>query len=143
MDAQLLLAVEDCPWLDRFCRQDYRDAFREYTERFGPLYMAAAAEAGEEGLPRLAEELLDALEASWQRQRFWNRSAARANGKQMVVFYLTPMLMGLEGSGCRRLAELLAEAWIARWPEDRYHLATYEEIQSGFRRTFMGIELRK
>ena len=38
---------------------------------------------------------------------------------------------------------VLAEGWIARWPEDRYHLATYEEIQSGFRRTFMGIELRE
>ncbi|WP_295581895.1 hypothetical protein [uncultured Oscillibacter sp.] len=143
MDEELLAAVRGSRvWLKNFQRREYRDAFRSYTERFGPPYMAEAERRGEAGLPALAEELLDALEAGWKRSRLWDRGALRAGEKQMVVVYLTPMLLGLESPGCRRLAELLQAAWQERWPRDGYRTASYEEIQSGFRNTIMGFEIR-
>ena len=141
--SELLLAMNGRPWLERFRRRDYRDAFLEYTERFGPLYMAAVKEAGEEGLPALASALLDGLEEGWKRHHFWDRGIAKAGEKQMVVDYLSPMLLGLETPGCARLAELLRDGWTARWPKDSYQLASHAEIQSGFRHAILGIEIRK
>ena len=35
---ELCAAVQEAPYYSRrFTRREYRDAFREYTERFGPL----------------------------------------------------------------------------------------------------------
>ena len=46
-------------YLERFTRKKYAAAFREYTERFGPLYVEAVRECG---LAQVAEALLDVLE---------------------------------------------------------------------------------
>lgn len=140
MRKELLLSVQERgPWLKAFGRQTYRDAFRAYTQRFGPLFMEAARQDPE----ALARELLDGLEAGWRSQRFWRRGVVRAEEKQMVVVYLSPMLLGLEEPSCQRLAQALMEQWASRWPGDRYSMAPYEKIQSGFRNTIMGIELRR
>lgn len=136
--AALLEAVQDGkPWIKRFTRKEYAAAFQEYTSRFGPPYQEALGNP--EGLPALAEELLDGIAGGWKNQRPWNRSVAIMNDKQMMVTYLSPMLQTLEG-GCR-LAELLRDGWAARWPKDAYQLGTYEELLSGFRNTFLGLEI--
>lgn len=140
MEQDLLKAVLDSrPWLERFQRRKYRDAFLDYTEQFGPLYMAAAAQDGPE---RLAEQLLDGMAESWAGRRRWDRGTAKANTKQMMVCYLTPMLLGLEGEACTALAGLLQKGWETRWPGDGYGMATYAEISAGFRNTIMGFEIR-
>ena len=44
---ELCAAVQEAPYyMERFTRRAYTGAFRAYTERFGPAYMAAAQEAG-------------------------------------------------------------------------------------------------
>lgn len=136
----LCAAVREAPrYLERFTRREYTGAFREYTERFGQLYMGAVRETeGEESaLRELADQLLNCLENGWRSQRFWNRGAVQAREKQMVVAYLTPMLVGLEEPLCGRFAEVLRDAWAARWPRDVYYVATYAQMQSGFR-SFLG-----
>ena len=118
-------------WISRFTRRDYPDAFREYMERFGPLYAQAVrdTDGDEEKLRALSVALVDALEAGWKRQRFWNRKAAKINEKQV------PM--------CGRLAGMLRQEWADRWPADTYHITTYEVIRSGFRFAIMGIDLER
>ena len=103
MNDELLAAVQTGrEWMDRFTRKEYTRAFREYTQRFGPLYMEAVRAAGEKGLGALAGSLLDGLEEGWKRQRFWNRAAVRTTEKQMMVTYLSPMLLGQIGrASCR------------------------------------------
>ena len=57
---ELSAAVQEAPYYsERFTRRLYTDAFREYTERFGPLYMAAVREtaADPNGRQTLAEAL--------------------------------------------------------------------------------------
>lgn len=88
----------------------YRDAFRSYTERFGPLFMEAVRN---QDPADLAKALLDGLDAGWRAQRFWRRGVVRAEEKQMVVVYLSPMLLGLEEAGCQSLAQALMEQWAA------------------------------
>ena len=96
MREELLKAVQTGrTWLDRFTRREYTKAFKAYTEQFGPVYMAAVRETNgdETALRALADSLLDGLENGWKRQRIWNRSAVKVNEKQMMVDYLSPMLL--------------------------------------------------
>lgn len=134
---------ETKPWIEQFRKRTYEEAFRAYTDRFGPGYLAAVREAGEEGLPGLAEAILDGVEAGWRRRRPWNRGVARVTEKQMAVYYLSPMLLELPEPRCRTLCELLREGWAARWPKDAYGAAAYQELMRGFRDTFMGIPIGK
>lgn len=107
MTERLLAALTDNgKWLEGFTRLGYESTFREYCNRFTPDYLAAVREAGESGLPALADSLLDALEAQWKQARFWNRTTVRGETKQVVVGYLTPMLMADPGTAalCGRSA---------------------------------------
>lgn len=136
----LLAAVRNGkPWIDRFTKAGYGKALQEYRERFGSAYREAVSAAGEEGLNDLAEALLDGLEADWAKEKPWNRSVARINDKQVIVCYLSPML--LEDPLCAPLAERLREVWAARRPKEAYRIATAAKLQKGFRPTIFGIPL--
>ena len=59
MTERLLAALADNgKWLEGFTRLGYESTFREYCDRFTPDYLAAVREAGESGLPALADSLL-------------------------------------------------------------------------------------
>lgn len=138
--AALLAAIQDGKlWLDRFTGKDYDKAYRDYRERYAFAYREAALSAGEEGLEAVAGSLLDGLAEGWTRQKPWNRSLARLSDKQLIVCYLTPML--LEDPVCAPLAEALRKAWAARWPKDAYQIAPQSRLRKGFRPTFLGIPL--
>lgn len=145
MDMEMLCRAfqETQPWIERFRKRTYEEAFRDYTERFGPGYLAAVREAGEEGLPNLAEEILGGLQEGWKRRRPWDRGVVRVQEKQMAVYYLSPMLLELPEPRCRTLCGLLRDGWCTRWPKDGYGAATYQELMRGFRDTFMGIPIGK
>lgn len=138
--APLLAAIQDGkPWLDRFTKKDYDMAYQEYRERYAPLYREAALSAGEEGLEAVAGALLNGLAEGWARRKPWNRSVTQMTDKQMVVFYLSPML--LEDPVCAPLAEELRKGWAARWPKEAYRTAPQSKLRKGFRTTFLGIPL--
>lgn len=144
MSSELLAAIQTGRvWLDRFTRRGYPKAFLEYKARFAPAYEAAVRETGgeEAALQALAEELLDGLEEGWKRQRIWNRAAVKVNEKQMMVDYLSPMLLDMEGTNCPRFAELLRDRWAVRWPKDPYSIVPYAKIVGGFRNSILGIDL--
>ena len=85
MTERLLAALTDNgKWLEGFTRLGYESTFREYCNRFTPDYLAAVREAGESGLPALADSLLDALEAQWKQARFWNRPGRNQAGGSRV-----------------------------------------------------------
>lgn len=140
----LCAAVWEAPlWLPRFCRREYPKAFSEYEARFAPLYAAAVKEAGEEtdGVRHLAGEILDELERAWKRRRFWERSAVRVEEKQMIVDFLSPMLLEQSDPMCLRLAGFLRQEWVERWPKDPYQITTFSVLQNGFRNAIFGIDL--
>lgn len=132
-------------WLGQFTRQSYPAAFQRYGERFGPLYAQAVrdTDGDEQALKALADAILDALAADWDRRRFWNRKAVRVSEKQVIVNFLSPMLLDQPDVQCGRLAGALRQGWADRWPKDEYHITTYEVIQSGFRFAIMGIDLER
>ena len=138
---RLAAAVWETDYLKRFDRHQYAKALREYTERFGPLYREAVRAAGEAGLPELAAALMSELEAGWRRQRIWNRTAVQISEKQMVVVFLSPMLLALEEPLCTEFAKALRDAWTARRPRDTYRIASCEKLSTGFHNTIMGIDV--
>ena len=145
MRAEVLLAAiqDNKEWMKRFSRREYFQAFKDYTAAYAAQYLAEVRAAGsEEGLKAMAEEILDLLAAGWAKKWFWNRGEAKSIDKQMLLCYVTPMLLGLEDEDCRRFAEILQQAWLARWPKDGYQLATYKELRKGFRNIIMGLEFK-
>ena len=72
-----------------------------------------------------------------------SRKAVRVSEKQVIVNFLSPMLLDQPDVQCGRLAGALRQGWADRWPKDEYHLTTYEVIQSGFRFAIMGIDLER
>lgn len=138
MNTELLSAVRDCkPWLVRFTRTEYAEAFREYERTYATVYRGAIREAGG-NLSGLASELLDALADGWRREKFWKRSTRRFEEKQMIFRYLSPMLLEI---GDAEFAACLREAWRARWPKDAYKTVTWRKLQDGFRLTVLGVEI--
>ena len=144
-DIAALAAAVQCykEWLPRFQRREYPKAFRSYCEIYGARF--AAEVRGCEGdlakLEQLADELLNALEQGWKAERFWNRSAARADQRHMIIVFFSPMLMEEKEPMCGRLAGMIRQRWAERWPKDEYHLTTYEVIRNGFRNAIFGIDL--
>jgi len=144
MRQELLDAIQTGEtWLKQFNRQEYGRAFKTYVKTYGAAYMeeTRAAEGKEELLRALADQILNGLEEGRRKQRFWNRSVARTNEKMTIVQYLSPMLLGLEEPGCKELARLLRDGWNARYPKDKYEIASYERIRKGFRNVILGLDL--
>lgn len=127
------------PWLDQFNRCDYENAFGQYRA----LHEAAFVSAVQTGRSpeQMAEELLDAVEESWKRERFWNRKIAHVNDKMMLIVYLTPLLLATREMRCAELAQAICAAWKRRFPGDGYELSEYDKIADGFRNSIMGFDL--
>lgn len=143
MNQEMLSAIQDGRmWLDQFQYRSYPKAFAQYQVQYGPAYRKAISRCGgEEELKALAEELLDAMEAGWKKARFWNRSSMQVDQKQVIITYLSPMLLEMEEPACQRFAALLQECWAARWPKNTYRIATYKKLCKGFHNCILGIDL--
>lgn len=144
MKSELLAAIQDRKyWMDNFTRRGYFEAFKKYTQTYAQPYLTAIREAKDEaGRAALAGDLMDALEAGWAKERIWNRTKARFSDKEMLINYLSPMLLGLEDEACGDFAKQLQAVWAERLPKEAYGLATYKQLRQGFRNAILGMEFR-
>jgi len=125
-------------WLDRFTRREYQKAFAEYTALYREGCLAQL-EAHRDAPDALAEQVLQELEGFRHQTRFWNRSAEVFDQKQMVIKYLSPMLLQL---GEDAFAGALQRAWQRRWPKDPYEMASFDDLNRSFLNVIMGITLK-
>ncbi|MBD5148245.1 MAG: hypothetical protein HDT19_05635 [Oscillibacter sp.] len=132
-------------WLENFQRRTYPEAFRDYQARFAPAYRVAVAETAGDGDAQkaLAEELLAVLDQERKRRPFWDRGALAVDQRQLAAIYFSPMLLALDMEEGREFCKLFRDAWTARWPKETYGITTAENIQTGFKTTFMGIPLER
>ena len=137
-------ALNGQKWLELFQSKTYEKAFRDYQAQFGPAYAEALLETGEDeaALRALAGELLDGLRNAWRQERFWNRSGAKMDSRQVLVNYLSPMLLELSVPGSHAFCGILRDEWAARWPKEHYRIGSWQRIDSGFRNTVLGFEIR-
>ena len=144
MRSELLAAIQDRKyWMENFTRRGYFEAFKKYTQTYAQPYLTAIREAKDEaGRAALAVELMDALEAGWAKERIWNRTKARFSDKEMIINYLSPMLLGLEDEACDAFAKQLQALWAERLPKEAYGLATYKQLRRGFKNVILGMEFK-
>ncbi|MBR3569564.1 MAG: hypothetical protein IKN96_02015 [Oscillibacter sp.] len=136
MNEGLLSAIrERRPWLERFTRTEYEQAFQEYRKQYEELFREALRNADADSL---AAETLGELEKGWKAEKFWKRPARRFEEKQMIFMYLSPMLLEM---GEEAFAAALRDAWRRRSPKDAYEVVTWRKLKKGFRLTVMGIEV--
>ena len=126
------------PWIDSFTRFAYRDAFNQYRAMYEPVYVGAVQ--AYESMEKLAQEIVDAIETGWKKEKFWNRSAARVDDKMMLVAYLTPMLLASQEVRCHELAAAICTAWNEKFPQNTYETADYATLLDGFRNSIMGFD---
>ena len=126
------------PWIDSFTRFAYRDAFNQYRTMYEPVYVGAVQ--AYESMEKLAQEIVDAIETGWKKEKFWNRSAARVDDKMMLVAYLTPMLLASQEVRCHELAAAICGAWNEKFPQNTYETADYDTLLDGFRNSIMGFD---
>ena len=143
MNEELLLAVRDAEnWLPLFERRTYKKAFLKYCERFSESFRELFRTCTEEeSLCAAADWMLTEMEDEWKRQRFWNRSTVRLNHKQMLIIYLSPMLLAMGEPMAVHFAEILRDTWAARHPKDAYGIAPFEKLGRGFRNVILGVDL--
>ena len=119
-------------WLEKFTREEYPAAFRAYMKQYAPAFAAVLQGLDESAMASVADGVLDGLADYWKKQRIWNRGAVRFDCKQMMIDYLSPMLLHLEEPNAKVFAQLLCDRWAQRWPGEAYGMTTYKEIRSGF-----------
>lgn len=125
-------------WLDRFTRWEYRKAFPEYVQTHWERCRRQLEEHRDDPAA-LAEQVLDELEDSRKKMRFWNRGADIFDEKQTVIKYLCPMLLQEHEEA---FACALRDAWCQRWPRDPFEIAGFEELNRSFVNVIMGITLK-
>lgn len=129
-------------WDDRrFTRAEYPSSFREYSERFSPLFLALQQAC--EQHPERTEQLLCELCGGAVTLVAERLAAIRSRNDRLVrqdickmvaVVYFTPAVGELAISVGGALVQTMCEAWAQRFPKDRYALVGYSEIAKGFER---------
>lgn len=137
---ELLKAVHGCrPWLDGFNRMKYKG----YFERYLSLYKWSLVNIPNDPviLGSMASSFVDEIAEAIKAEHFWNRSAAFADDKTMLIVYFSPMLLASENEVSRQFAYCVCEAWNKKYPKDTYQVADFDTIMSGFTNTIMGIKM--
>lgn len=136
---ELLQAVKYSKlWVDQFNRVNYQAAFKKYKENFAGSFIKAAKEYC--GIDALALCFVNAIEKSWEEEKFWNRKSVKIDEKMVLTVFLSPMLLSLEDELYINLANEISKVWNKRFPKDTYSVASYDEIASGFTDSIFGIK---
>lgn len=136
---ELLKAVQYSKvWIDMFNRVKYEDAFKQYKENFAEKFKYAIKNCC--SIDNLALDFVNAIEKSWEKEKFWNKKSVRIDEKMVITVFLTPMLLSLEDESCHVLANEINRAWNKRFPGDTYMVANHDEIVSGFTNSIFGIK---
>lgn len=145
MERDLIHAIHNGEkWIKRFTRHEYKKAFSDYCQCFGPIYWEAIQAAQDDSaLQSLVDRILDEKVRLSRKQRLWNRPVANLQEKQMVVLYLSPMLLSMNDSACICFAKMLQSAWKKRWPKQAYEIGDFTTISKSFNDTIYGTDLKK
>ena len=145
MERELVQAILNGEvWISRFTRYEYKKAFSEYSQHFAPMFLKAIREAeNDTAMQLLVDRILDEKARFCQKQRLWNRPAVNLQQKQMVVLYLTPMLLSMNDFACTCFAKMLRDTWIKRWPKQGYEIGDFTTISKSFNDTIYGTDLKK
>lgn len=137
---RMLLEVENP--IGNFKRKLFADAFKRYYERH--LSTLEALENGynqvvdkEQYLINMAEAVAAAAEEDLNRKKKKNQRENRLMDFNFcLAVYVYPAILEYNGESSKPLTEKMTAAWKKHFPKTNVTPATYEQINSGFKRKF-------
>lgn len=122
-------------WISNFSGRAYKQAFARYREQYEKPFLQAL-----ETTPAdcLTYEFCRKIEDRWP-QNTKKRRTAMDQTKMVITLYLNPMLLEM-GENAAAFSSELCREWKARY-DDAYHIATYDQICTGFRKNVLGFDL--
>ena len=124
-------------------KDEFEDAFARYEEAHAPVFrqLEAACRAEpqnrEEMICEVVETLLQGLEADWAQAD--RRSTVAEDNKVIVAIFLAPMVRHLKLGCSEDFAAKLQATWVARYPKNPFYLGSYEGLNAGFRKKYLGL----
>lgn len=141
VEAHLLDCIRDCPdYYKNFNRKKYEESYvahREGTRETWEAmdrYVCAQPEQREALLEGFAEEFVAQWEAWQSGQKKVGRKRREFADKLTLAWFTVPAIRSLGLSVSEDFPAILREKFVARYPDNVFALATFEEINSGFRK---------
>ena len=143
--AHILRCISDFPEsLKHMNKQEFTSYSDDYMMACRPTFehldMCAKAQPGRQQYwgELAAGELMAQLEDWFRQQKGWNRKAKQTlivdSTKYTITLFLVPMLSRFPSLTAKPFAKKLNAMWLERYPKSPWSLATYEELQDGFRK---------
>ena len=145
VEEHLLDCIRDFPdWNRQFTRKKYEESYRKHLEAVTPTfeamdrYVCAQPERREALLEAFADSFLeqwDSFHRSHPKARTKHaRDRMEFTDKLTLAWYTMPAVRGLGLSISEDFPRVLRDKFNARYPNNRFELGTYEEINAGFRK---------
>ena len=141
MSAFLDALKKNRPWVNRFTRFDYREAFQDYRDVYEKTCRLQLSEMQDYVFG--ASAFMDELEQHWKKQFFFNRTAERVDCRMTAVSYFIPMLLLCDEERARVFAEALKQERESRYPKEKLGISDYETILNGFRFSILGVDIER
>lgn len=135
------LIIDKRACLEQFNREHYKESFDEYCTDCAEVFeeLTALGDAAGDGAYSLyldiAGRLIDELEARWasEARNKRLRELLKEKDKTLIAVFLVPAALAY-GERCAAFADALCLVWNERYPKDRFHVGTFEDIAAGFSR---------
>ena len=117
----------------KLLRNEFHGAFETYSAGCAPVFSELEAVAGGRAdtdalLEKAAVRMLDDLAKTWK------KSVQQEDDKVVIAIFLVPALRRMKLSISEPFCEKLRGVWMERYPKSPFYLATYEDIDNGFRK---------
>ena len=140
-EAHLLDCVRDYPdYYKSFNRKKYEEAYQAHrdgtreTWEAMDRYVCAQPERREALLEGFAEAFISQWETFQSGRKKHSRKRMEFADKLTLAWFTVPAIRGLGLSVSEDFPAILREKFVARYPDNVFELATFEEINSGFRK---------
>lgn len=137
--AHLIDGVKEHPkyFVKNFKKGMYVDSFYEFKQSVEPTYAAMDRYilANPDRREALLEEFTDRFLAEWETLHNERRGEAAAfSDKMTLALFEVPAVMDMELNAGRDYCELLERKFIAKYPKNEFHVATFDVLAAGFTR---------
>ncbi len=134
------MLFNNMPLMKQFNKDTYKDAFKDYSEKYGSLFSAidegySSSDDKKAFITGLAADFAGrAKEESDKLKKRSEKEHFLLDNNMVLTVYVFPALVNAGRESCKELAQALADAWNDAFKGTRLSVGTFEEIDGGFKR---------
>ena len=132
--------------MKKFKKDTYEDFFYNvYRERMGEIYgmmkTMYRSENKEAEMHEAGAAFAGYAEEQMKKQKFWRRNVYFSDMTFIVVLYVFPGILEMQGEDDKRFVDIINEEWKKKFPSSDMRPGDFKKIQSGFRTRILGIDV--